>query len=82
MEGNYLLLDTPPWDTMRGAFHRTAMVVVDAATLRRRLVARWTGYGFPPAEATEKAEGNDLPNGRMVMDNSRAADVEVDGNDT
>lgn len=81
VEGNYLLLDTAPWDTLRDAFDRTAMVMVDEATLRRRLTARWTGYALAPDEIARKVDSNDLPNGRMVIAESRAADINIDGRD-
>lgn len=75
VEGNYLLLDEAPWDTLADHFHMTAMIAVDEAQLRRRLAARWDGYGLDGAAITAKLEENDLPNGRLVTQKSRPADI-------
>ena len=74
VEGNYLLLAISPWARLHGLYDVTVSLDVPEAELRRRLVARWRGYGLPDAEITAKVEGNDLPNGRFVRDNSKAAD--------
>jgi pantothenate kinase len=73
-EGNYLLLDRAPWDSLRPCFDVTVRIDVPEPVLRARLTARWQGYGLSPAEIAAKVEGNDLPNGRMVRDDSAAAD--------
>jgi len=75
VEGNYLLLDVPPWDTLRDSFDLSAILRVDEAVLRERLTARWQAHGLPPAEIRRKVEENDLPNGRMVYASSRPADI-------
>lgn len=74
VEGNYLLLNAPPWSNLHGHFDLTVALDVDEEELRRRLIARWRGYGVPEPEIEAKVEGNDLPNGRFVRANSRAAD--------
>jgi len=73
VEGNYLLLDAPPWSTL--AFDRTVFLSVPEAELRRRLVGRWLDHGLDPGAALRRAEGNDLPNAALVMARSRPADV-------
>jgi pantothenate kinase len=73
-EGNYLLLRRPPWDSLRPLFDVTAMIDVPEAVLRARLRARWEGYGLTPAQIAEKLDGNDIPNGRLVREESGAAD--------
>jgi pantothenate kinase len=74
VEGNYLLLDRQPWSRLDAMFDVTVMVDAPEDILRQRLVERWRGYGFTPAEIEAKVEGNDLPNGRNVMLNSKPAD--------
>jgi pantothenate kinase len=74
VEGNYLLLDRPPWCGLRAFFDITVAVVVQEDVLRQRLTDRWQGYGLPPEEIEAKVEANDLPNGRFVMSNSVPAD--------
>jgi pantothenate kinase len=69
-EGNYLLLAAEPWSMLQGLFDTTVMIDVPEAELKARLLGRWRGFGYAPAEALEKAEGNDIPNGRLVMTES------------
>lgn len=75
VEGNYLLLDCPPWDRLAPLFDLTVMIEVPRDELRRRLTARWRGYDLPAAEIARRVEENDLPNGDLVMRGSRAADL-------
>jgi pantothenate kinase len=73
VEGNYLLLDQDPWSRLYPMFDITVLVDVPVDTLRQRLIARWRAYGLTPPEIEAKVEGNDLPNGRLVMLKSRPA---------
>jgi pantothenate kinase len=79
VEGNYVLLNAAPWDQLAPLFDTTAMIRINEAELRRRLLARWLGHGLDQAAAAEKVEANDLPNGLTVLRDSRAAEVEIDG---
>jgi pantothenate kinase len=74
VEGNYLLLDQPPWDALAPYFDATLLLSVDRAELRRRLVDRWLALGLDPAAATARAEGNDLPNAEVVVSSVRPVD--------
>ena len=76
VEGNYLLLDAPPWDALP-PFDLTVRVAVPEEELRRRLRARWAG--LPEAEIERRVEGNDMPNGRLVEARSRPADLVLHG---
>ncbi|MCH4564036.1 nucleoside triphosphate hydrolase [Halomonas sp. EGI 63088] len=75
VEGNYLLLDAPPWDGLAGLFDATVFLAPSIETLEERLIERWLSFGFSPEEAAEKARGNDLKNARLVLEHSRAADL-------
>lgn len=76
-EGNYLLLNEPGWRDLRPLFDLTVMVEASESELVARLTARWQGFDYDlPAIAT-KLEENDLPNMRLVLTNSRPADVIV-----
>jgi pantothenate kinase len=77
-EGNYLLLDQGKWAGLSDLFDLTVMVAPPIAELERRLVARWTHYGLTPAQIEAKVSGNDLPNGRLVIERSRTADFTFD----
>lgn len=77
VEGNYLLLDRDPWRRLRPLFDLTVMVDVPEAVLRQRLTARWQHYALSPEQITEKLEENDLPNGRLIREESAAADYSL-----
>jgi pantothenate kinase len=77
VEGNYLLLTRPPWDSLLACFDVTAMIDVPEPVLRARLIERWRGYGLSHEEIAAKVENNDIPNGRMVRDGSAAADLVI-----
>ena len=72
VEGNYLLLDAPPWDALP-RFDLSVRIAVPEVELRRRLRARWAG--LPEAEIARRVEENDLPNGRLVEARSRRPDL-------
>lgn len=74
-EGNYLLLEAPGWADLAPLFDLTVMVAAGEAELARRLRARWAGLAADEARA--KVEDNDLPNGLLVLRESRPADVTV-----
>lgn len=75
VEGNYLLLDGPPWSALAPLFDLTVFIDVPLAELERRLLARWAGLGRSEAAARAWVERNDLPNARLVIENSRQADI-------
>ncbi len=79
VEGNYLLLDRPPWRGLRAFVDITVAIAVPEDVLRQRLTGRWQGYGLSPEEVEAKLELNDLPNGRLVASNSVPADFVLRG---
>ena len=72
VEGNYLLLNTPPWSTLGSLFDTTVFLNVPLKTLQERLAARWKDLSED--ERTIKLEENDLPNARLVRSESRTAE--------
>ena len=74
VEGNYLLLDAPPWDGLHGFWDYSVLLQVDVPELERRLLARWLAHGHTTAQALARARQNDLPNAKVVLDQSIAAD--------
>lgn len=82
VEGNYLLLDRAPWSALAPLFDFTILVSPSLDELTRRLTARWQGYAMDAAGIDRKLNGNDLPNGRLVIEESRGADLRIDGFDT
>jgi pantothenate kinase len=72
-EGNYLLLQRPPWPELAPLFDVTVMLDVPETVLRERLTARWQHYQLTPEDIAFKLDGNDLPNGRVVRTESAPA---------
>ncbi len=66
VEGNYLLLNQSPWDSLAGLFDMTVRLVVDHETLAARLITRWIDHGLSPENARDRALGNDMVNVRYV----------------
>lgn len=76
-EGNYLLLTTGDWPRLAPMFDLTVMVDVPEPVLRARLTARWQHYKLTAEEMAWKLDGNDLPNGRRIIAESRPADLRI-----
>ncbi|WP_411222243.1 nucleoside/nucleotide kinase family protein [Marivita sp. S2033] len=77
VEGNYLLLDTGEWARLGALWDFTIKLNVPEQVLRQRLLKRWRDHGFTESAARQKTEGNDLPNQRICVQHSRAADLDV-----
>jgi pantothenate kinase len=75
VEGNYLLFDQGKWAELDGVFDYSIMLAPPMEVLEERLWARWRGYKLTEEAASAKVYGNDLPNGRLILDNRRRADV-------
>ena len=78
VEGNYLLLDRPPWSGLARLFDLTVFITAPRAELEQRLLKRWTDLSYPEAYAVAKVRGNDLPNVDLVLERSVGADVTWD----
>lgn len=77
VEGNYLLLDTPPWNRVRPLFSLSVFLSPARSVLRERLVARWRAHGFTETDAQAKADTNDLSNADLVCASSHRADLHL-----
>jgi pantothenate kinase len=73
-EGNYLLLDDPPWPDLRSSFDRTVLVVTDMQTLTDRNRQRWVDIEMDEAGIRAKLDLNDMPNARLVVERSAEPD--------
>jgi pantothenate kinase len=78
VEGNYLLLDRPPWAALRELFDRTGYLDVDDATRIERLVARHVGHGRSPDDAREFVRASDEANAVIVAAARHRADLVID----
>ncbi|MFT4183508.1 MAG: nucleoside triphosphate hydrolase [Rhizobium sp.] len=78
IEGNYLLLNQGKWAELEGMFDYSIMLAPPIEVLEQRLWDRWKGYDLDDEAARAKVYGNDLPNGRLILENRRPADATVD----
>ena len=78
VEGNYLLLDEAPWSGLAPLFDFSIFVSPSMEELERRLTARWQCYKLDASGIDWKLNGNDLPNARLIVENSRPADLTID----
>jgi len=76
-EGNYLLLDQPPWNAVRPLLDEVWFVDVDDAVRVPRLIARHIDFGKSPDEAREWVMRSDEANAALVADSRGRADVVV-----
>src|SRR5581483_6474660 len=78
-EGNYLLLDTPPWSEVRSLLDEVWFLRPGEDERVRRLVARHQAYGRTLAAANERAMGSDQRNAEAVAATAARADRIIDG---
>lgn len=78
IEGNYLLFTQGKWAELDGIFDYTIMLAPPMEVLEERLWDRWRGYKLTEEEASAKVYGNDLPNGRLILENRRPADITLE----
>ena len=76
-EGNYLLLEQPPWNAVRPLLDEVWFVDVDDAVRVPRLIARHIDFGKSPDEAHEWVMRSDEANAALVADSRGRADVVV-----
>lgn len=75
VEGNYLLLDESNWRDLAAQWDLSIFINTPLPILRSRLVQRWLDFGLDQDAAIRRAECNDLPNARRVLQNRLAADL-------
>lgn len=74
-EGNYLLLNEGRWRELHPHYDLKVMINEPEAVLRARLEDRWKEFSIE--DRAWKLDGNDLPNGRRVLNDSIEADYVV-----
>jgi pantothenate kinase len=77
IEGNYLLLRRDPWSDLFRLFDVTVLIETPEEVLRERLTLRWRQYDMTPNQISEKLDGNDLLNGRLIMSESADPDFRL-----
>ena len=76
-EGNYLLVDEPPWTAVRSLLDEVWFVDVDDAVRVPRLIARHIAFGKSADEAREWVLRSDEANAAVVAATRDRADVVV-----
>jgi pantothenate kinase len=76
-EGNYLLLDQPPWAAVRELLTEIWYCDVDEVLRRARLLARHQEFGRSPREARAWMSRVDDPNAVLIAGTRRAANYAV-----
>ncbi len=77
-EGNYLLLEEPPWPDVWGALDEVWYVGLDDATRRARLLDRHVRFGKSPDAARAWVAAVDDPNAELIAATSGRADLCLD----
>lgn len=78
-EGNYLLMDKPPWRAVRDLLSESWYVDLDSATRVDRLIRRHVHFGKTQVEAETWVHDSDEANARGVAATRSRADVVVTG---
>jgi pantothenate kinase len=78
-EGNYLLLDDPPWHQVRALLDETWFVEIDDEVRVSRLIRRHIEFGKTPQQAAEWVQRLDEQNARLIAATRDRADLIVRG---
>lgn len=79
VEGNYLLVDTPPWDQVKPLLAETWFCVASEETRRYRLIDRHTRHGRTAQAATAWATNVDEVNAGLIEATRHRAELLVSG---
>ena len=77
VEGNYLLLDEPPWSDGRRLLDEVWYLSPPESVRIERLIARHVQFGKSPEEARAWVQAVDQPNAERIAANAAAADLTV-----
>ncbi len=75
VEGNYLLLNTTKFSEVKFLYDISIFLSPSLETLKKRLIDRWIEEGLTLEQAIKRAETNDIPNAKFVLENSSMADI-------
>jgi pantothenate kinase len=77
IEGNYLLLDKPVWNKLKGLSDYTIAIKTPLSELEKRLIDRKQKGGATLAEAKKHVKRTDKPNTELVLEHSQPADYNL-----
>ena len=78
LEGNYLLLDVDGWRDLSAYADYTVSVRAQEEMLRTRLIDRRVKTGVDPAAAVRFVDFSDMPNVRLCLEKTMAADLQLE----
>lgn len=78
LEGNYLLLDQEGWRELRDYADFTVAVTAPEDMLRERLIQRHLDTGKSLEATLAMVDGSDLPNIRLCLEHTGAADLSLE----
>ena len=83
LEGNYLLVDEPPWEAIAELVDERWYINVDVAAARERTAARHvrTGVEADMQAALGRVEGNDEPNAEYIREHLHSVDYVIESVD-
>ena len=76
-EGNYLLLDQPPWREVHELLDESWYLDVPVEVLRRRLIDRHIAHGRSREDAIRHVDESDLRNAELVAPTRELADLTI-----
>ena len=74
VEGNYLLLELPPWSAIRPLLTRCVYLDLDESVRLQRLIDRHVEYGKTPEHARKHVAESDQVNARLIAASRHLAD--------
>lgn len=74
-EGNYLMFDEDPWNDITSLWDLTVRLDVPMDELRGRLIQRWLNQNLSRAAATRRAESNDIPNAKRIIEKALTCEI-------
>lgn len=77
LEGNYLLLNEPGWDTLSDLADYSIKITADPDMLRSRLIDRKEKSGNTREKAEQFVDFSDMRNVRLCLEYSKKADLEL-----
>lgn len=79
LEGNYMLLNTEPWNEIAKLVDEKWIVDVDPAIARERLAKRHLEAGIVDSyeAGLQRADNNDLPNGELILQHLCEPEVRI-----
>ncbi|MGH3494489.1 MAG: nucleoside/nucleotide kinase family protein [Sciscionella sp.] len=78
-EGNYLLLDDPPWDGVRALLDEVWFIELPESERLARLVRRHRSFGRTNAQAQARAHCSDQANADRITATAARADLVITG---